>query len=29
MEAFGDCIEVKEEIHGFRWVEERDLERFC
>ncbi|MDK6437077.1 porphyrinogen peroxidase, partial [Lactobacillus crispatus] len=20
MEAFGDCIEVKEEIHGFRWV---------
>ncbi len=28
MEAFGDCIEVKEEIHGFRWVEERDLLRF-
>lgn len=28
MEAFGDCIEVKEEIHGFRWVEERDLSGF-
>lgn len=24
MEAFGDCIDVKEEVHGFRWVEERD-----
>lgn len=28
MEAFGYCIEVKEEIHGFRWVEERDLSGF-
>ena len=28
MEAFGDSIEVKEEIHGFRWVEERDLSGF-
>ncbi len=28
MEAFGDCIDVKEEIHGFRWVEERDLSGF-
>ena len=26
--AFGDAIEVKEEIHGFRWVEERDLSGF-
>lgn len=22
--AFGDSIEVQEEVHGFRWVEERD-----
>lgn len=28
MEAFGDCIDVKEEVHGFRWVEERDLSGF-
>lgn len=28
MEVFGDCIEVKEEIYGFRWVEERDLSGF-
>lgn len=28
MDAFGDCIDVKEEIHGFRWVEERDLSGF-
>ncbi|HBQ67901.1 MAG TPA: peroxidase, partial [Leclercia adecarboxylata] len=28
MAAFGDCIEVTEEIHGFRWVEERDLSGF-
>ncbi|HAK48315.1 MAG TPA: peroxidase, partial [Salmonella bongori] len=28
MEAFGDCIDVKEETHGFRWVEERDLSGF-
>ncbi|WP_061709909.1 Dyp-type peroxidase [Pseudenterobacter timonensis] len=28
MEAFGNCIEVKEEIHGFRWVEDRDLSGF-
>ena len=26
--AFGDAIDVKEEIHGFRWVEERDLSGF-
>lgn len=26
--AFGDAIDVKEEIHGFRWVEERDLSSF-
>ncbi|MDR9890795.1 Dyp-type peroxidase [Pseudenterobacter timonensis] len=28
MEAFGNDIEVKEEIHGFRWVEDRDLSGF-
>ena len=28
MAAFGDAIDVKEEIHGFRWVEERDLSGF-
>ncbi|MTH45928.1 Dyp-type peroxidase [Intestinirhabdus alba] len=28
MEAFGDCIEVKSEVHGFRWVEDRDLSGF-
>lgn len=26
--AFGGAIDVKEEIHGFRWVEERDLSGF-
>ncbi|NUL37232.1 Dyp-type peroxidase [Kosakonia sacchari] len=26
--AFGEAIEVKEETHGFRWVEERDLSGF-
>ena len=26
--AFGDAIEVKQEIHGFRWVEDRDLSGF-
>ncbi|WP_039055807.1 Dyp-type peroxidase [Enterobacter sp. Bisph1] len=26
--AFGDAIEVKEETHGFRWVEDRDLSGF-
>jgi putative iron-dependent peroxidase len=28
LEAFGDAIEVKSEVHGFRWVEERDLSGF-
>ena len=28
LEAFGDALEVQEEIHGFRWVEERDLSGF-
>ncbi|NEM19116.1 Dyp-type peroxidase, partial [Escherichia coli] len=28
IEAFGDSIDVQEEIHGFRWVEERDLSGF-
>ena len=28
MSAFGAAIEVKEEIHGFRWIEERDLSGF-
>jgi hypothetical protein len=28
MQAFGDSIEVQEEVHGFRWVEERDLSGF-
>ena len=26
--AFGDALDVKEEVHGFRWVEERDLSGF-
>lgn len=26
--AFGDAIKVEEEIHGFRWIEERDLSGF-
>ncbi|TCC14322.1 Dyp-type peroxidase [Kosakonia quasisacchari] len=26
--AFGEVIDVKEETHGFRWVEERDLSGF-
>ena len=26
--AFGDSIDVQEEVHGFRWVEERDLSGF-
>ncbi|SEL57328.1 putative iron-dependent peroxidase [Kosakonia sacchari] len=26
--AFGDAIDVQEETHGFRWVEERDLSGF-
>ncbi len=26
--AFGDSVEVQEEVHGFRWVEERDLSGF-
>jgi len=26
--AFGDALEVKEETHGFRWVEDRDLSGF-
>ncbi|MBV7404061.1 Dyp-type peroxidase [Enterobacter sp. ENT03] len=28
LEAFGDALEVKEEVHGFRWVEDRDLSGF-
>jgi putative iron-dependent peroxidase len=28
LEAFGDAIDVKSEVHGFRWVEERDLSGF-
>ncbi|MFV2434290.1 Dyp-type peroxidase domain-containing protein, partial [Escherichia coli] len=28
MVAFGDCREVKEEIHGVRWVDERDRSGF-
>lgn len=28
LEAFGDAIEVKGEVHGFRWVEDRDLSGF-
>ncbi|HFZ8995738.1 TPA: Dyp-type peroxidase [Citrobacter freundii] len=28
MEAFAGCIDVKEETHGFRWVEDRDLSGF-
>ena len=26
--AFGDTLDVKEETHGFRWVEDRDLSGF-
>ncbi len=26
--AFGDSLKVEEEIHGFRWVEDRDLSGF-
>lgn len=26
--AFGDTLEIKEETHGFRWVEDRDLSGF-
>ena len=26
--AFGDALDVKEETHGFRWVEDRDLSGF-
>lgn len=26
--AFGDALKIEEEIHGFRWVEERDLSGF-
>ena len=28
LKAFGGCIKVEEEVHGFRWVEERDLSGF-
>jgi putative iron-dependent peroxidase len=28
MAAFGGIVEVKEEVHGFRWIEERDLSGF-
>lgn len=28
LQIFGEAIEVKEETHGFRWVEERDLTGF-
>ncbi|ELX8378315.1 Dyp-type peroxidase [Providencia vermicola] len=28
LKAFGPAIKVEEEIHGFRWVEERDLSGF-
>jgi putative iron-dependent peroxidase len=26
--AFGDALKIEEEVHGFRWVEERDLSGF-
>lgn len=26
--AFGDAVQVAEEIHGFRWIEDRDLSGF-
>jgi putative iron-dependent peroxidase len=26
--AFGDVLKIEEEVHGFRWVEERDLSGF-
>ena len=26
--AFGDALKIEEEIHGFRWVEDRDLSGF-
>ncbi|SUA36554.1 putative peroxidase [Neisseria zoodegmatis] len=28
LEAFGDSIDVKDETHGFRWIEERGLDGF-
>ncbi len=28
LDAFGSAIAVKQEIHGFRWVEDRDLSGF-
>ena len=28
LNAFGDSIEVKDETHGFRWIEERGLDGF-
>lgn len=28
LDAFGDALVVKEEVHGFRWVEDRDLSGF-
>jgi len=28
LSAFGDALKIEEEIHGFRWVEERDLSGF-
>ncbi|EPB6465664.1 Dyp-type peroxidase [Cronobacter dublinensis] len=28
LEAFGDALNVEEETHGFRWVEDRDLSGF-
>lgn len=28
MAAFGDLLDVQEEVHGFRWIEERDLSGF-
>lgn len=26
--AFGNVLQIEEEIHGFRWIEERDLSGF-
>lgn len=28
IKAFGSSIQIAQEIHGFRWVEERDLTGF-
>lgn len=28
VEAFGESLTIEEEVHGFRWVEERDLSGF-